>query len=245
MTYSRLILSLGAFLAAPWAMAQTAPPTSGVLITRTNSEQWEIRLISGSSQGDRFSGVIDSDLPFTAVSGASLESTDTAKLLTPTSIGTTLTTRPGAIDGVNFSVSADAKLCIRDTGSSGVQLYLGEALDSAVPVTAPIALTSADACGAPTTTAATALTATTAAALYGRKFHPGHYIVMSRGAGSQSLMTASVKPGVVGIMKRYSWRSLETSKGVYQFGELKSDLAWAAARGDAYYCDDRRQDLQE
>jgi len=32
-------------------------------------------------------------------------------------------------------------------------------------------------------------------------------------------------------MKRYTWRSLETSKGVYQFGELKSDLSWAASHG--------------
>jgi len=64
MKISRLVLILAASLTAPWAMAQTAPPTSGVLITRTNSEQWELRLISGDSQGEQFSGVIESDLPF-------------------------------------------------------------------------------------------------------------------------------------------------------------------------------------
>ena len=229
MNPSRLALSLVACVAAPWTMAQSAPPSSGLLITRTNSEQWEIRLISGSSQGEQFSGVIESDLPFTAMTGVALEGNDSAKLLTPTSLATTLSTRPGGPGGVNFSVSADAKLCIRDTGSSGVQLYLGEALDSAVPVTAPVALTSADACGAVATTSAT--TAATSAAIFSRKFHPGQYVVMAGDGDSQTLMDTAIKPGVVGIMKRYSWRSLETSQGVYQFGELKSDLTWAAAHG--------------
>jgi hypothetical protein len=32
-------------------------------------------------------------------------------------------------------------------------------------------------------------------------------------------------------MKRYTWRSLEPSQGVYQFAGIKSDLAWAAANG--------------
>jgi len=224
MKFPRLALILAASLTAPWAMAQTTPPTSGVLITRTNSEQWELRLISGSSEGEQFSGVIESDLPFATVTDVALEGGDSARLLTPTSIGATLSTRPGGIDGVNFSVSADAKLCIRDTGSSGVQLYLGDSLDNAIPVSAPLALTSADACGtfAPEIAAAT---------ISGRKYHPGHYIAMSRGADSQSLMATAIKPGVVGIMKRYTWRSLEPSKGVYQFGELKSDLSWAASHG--------------
>lgn len=222
MRLSRLTLLLVACAAAPWTMAQTATPTSGVLITRTNSEQWEIRLISGDTQGERFSGVIESDLPFTAMTGVALEGNDSAKLLTPTSIGITLSTRPRHFDGVNFSVSADAKLCVRDTGSSGVHLYLGDSFGSAVPVTAPVALTSADACG---------VIAGTGGTLSARKFHPGHYIAMDRGARTQTLLATAVQPGVVGIMKRYTWRSLEPSEGVYQFDELKSDLAWAAANG--------------
>lgn len=222
MKLSRLMLAATALVVAPLAMAASTPPDSGLLITRTNSQQWEIRLISGS-QAEQFSGIIESDLPFSAVSPVKLESTDSAKLLTATSLGANLATGPGGIDGVNFSVSADAKLCIRDTGSSGVHIYLGDSLADAIPVTAPVALTSADACGG----AAPIATATTT----GRKFHVGHYIVLGRGADTQSIMADALRPGVVGLVKRYTWRSLETAQGVYNFAEVKSDLAWCAAHG--------------
>jgi hypothetical protein len=220
MKLSQLMLAATALVVAPLAMAASTPPDSGLLITRTNSQQWEIRLISGS-QAEQFSGVVESDLQISAVTPLKLESTDSAKLLTPTSLGATLATGPGGIDGVNFSVSADAKLCIRDTGSSGVHIYLGDSLADAIPVTAPVALTSVDACGG----VAAAATAST------RKFHAGHYIVLGRGADTQSIMADALRPGVVGLVKRYTWRSLETAQGVYNFAEVKSDLAWCAAHG--------------
>ena len=222
MKFPRLILAAAAIVAAPLTIAATTPPDTGLLITRTNSQQWEIRLMSTGSQGEQFSGVIESDLPFTAVSRMKLEATDSAKLTTPTTLAVNLAIRPGGLDGVNFSVSANAKLCIRDTGGAGVQLFLGDSLAGGLPVTAPLALTTADACGA---------VAPPPVSAGGRKYHAGHYIVMAKGAGSQTLMQTAVKPGVVGVMKRYTWRSLETSQGVYQFAEIKSDLAWAAANG--------------
>jgi len=221
MKFPRLILAAVALVTAPLAMAATTPPDSGLLITRTNSQQWEIRLMSGS-QGQQFSGVIESDLPFTAVSRMKLEATDSATLTTPTTLAVNLAIRPGGLDGVDFSVSANAKLCIRDSGGAAVPLYLGDSIATGVPVTAPLALTSADACGAvapPTVSAG------------GRKYHAGHYIVMGKGAATQALMTTAIKPGVVGVMKRYTWRSLEPSQGVYNFAEIKSDLVWAAANG--------------
>ena len=46
MKFPRLILAAVALVAAPLAMAATTPPDSGLLITRTNSQQWEIRLMS-------------------------------------------------------------------------------------------------------------------------------------------------------------------------------------------------------
>lgn len=64
-----------------------------------------------------------------------------------------------------------------------------------------------------------------------RKYHPGHYVALMRGQDSQSVMTASLKPGVVGVMKRYTWRSLEPTQGNYDFSEVKADLAWAQAYG--------------
>ena len=42
-----------------------------------------------------------------------------------------------------------------------------------------------------------------------RKYNPGHYIAVMRGADSHKYMTDSIRPGVTGIMKRYTWRSLE------------------------------------
>jgi hypothetical protein len=218
-----LLLSTLACLTAPFAQAASTVPTSGLLITRVNSQQWEIRLVGGAT-AEQFSGTFESDLPFSSVTGVKLENPDSAKLLTATTLGTTLAVRPGGTDGVNFTVSADAKLCLRDAGSSGVQLYLGDAFDGAVPVSAPVPLTSFDSCGS---VAPDPL----ALATGGRKFHAGHYIALLRNGGSQKIMAQSIKPGVKGFVKRYSWSALEPSKGVYDFAEIKSDLAWAAANG--------------
>lgn len=227
MKLSRLLLAAAACAVAPWVMAQNAAPTSGVLITRVNSEQWEIRLIGGATAG-QFSATIESNMPISNVSGVRLENRDSAKLLSPNTLGTTLAVSAGETDGVNFTVSGDAQLCLRDTGSSGVQFYMGDALKTAVPVSAPVALTTADACGgiAPDT-----LALATTQATGRRKFHAGHYIALMRKGGSQQIMAQSIKPGVQGFMKRYTWRALEPSKGHYNFSEIASDLAWAKAHG--------------
>ncbi len=222
MKFSRAMFVALAALSSPFAMAAGTNPDGGVLITRLNNQQWEIHLIGGSS-AERFSAVIDSNMPFSRVAAANLNATDSAKLSTSTSLATNLNVGAGGTDSVSFSVSADSALCLRDTGSSGVHIYLGDSLDDAIPVTAPVALTSADACGDNS--------AMTLAATGTRKFHPGHYIALGRGADSQDIMAQSIKPGVVGFLKRYTWRSLEPSQGVYQFSEIKSDLAWAAAHG--------------
>jgi hypothetical protein len=234
MRVTRLIAAAVACAAAPWAMAQSAAPESGVLVTHTNSQQWEVRLISGG-QAEQFSGIFESDQPITAVRALSLQSKTSAQLLTSNSLGTTLS----AGDSASFTIGRDASLCLRDTGSSSVHIYLGDSLADAIPVTAPVALTSADACGvgadsislsADSASLSGASTSVTAP-LLGRKFHPGHWIVLGRGADTQSIMADAARPGVVGLVKRYTWRSLETAQGRYNFAELKSDLAWCAARG--------------
>jgi hypothetical protein len=222
MKFSRLMFISLAILSSPFAMSAGTSPGSGLLITRLNNQQWQIRLIGGNS-AQRFSGVIDSSMPFSKAAGAQAGNAESAKLMTSTSLGTTLSVQAGGSDGVDFSVSADSALCLRDTGSSGVHIYLGESLDDSIPVTAPVALTSADACGAnPEMTLAAAGT---------RKFHGGHWIVMGRDAATQTLMQQSIKPGVVGLAKRYTWRVLEPSQGVYNFAGIRADLAWAAANG--------------
>lgn len=64
-----------------------------------------------------------------------------------------------------------------------------------------------------------------------RKYHPGHYTIITNGVGAQKFMTSAIQPGMVGIVRRYSWRSVEPSQGVYDFSVIKSDLAWATANG--------------
>jgi hypothetical protein len=64
-----------------------------------------------------------------------------------------------------------------------------------------------------------------------KKYHPGHYITLLRGSDSQGAMASSIQPGVVGMLKHYSWPALEPSKGTYDFSEIASDLNWAAAHG--------------
>jgi hypothetical protein len=202
-------------------MAQSAPPTSGLLITQVNSQQWQIRMTSATA-ASRFSGVVESDMQITGVQTVGLESADSANLLTPTSLGATFTVWPRGTDGVDFTIAAGAKLCLRDTGSSGVPMYVGTSLQNALPVTAPVALAGTDACngttGGPPPPGP-------------RKLHAGHWIVMDRGADSQVLMQDAVRPGVVGIVKRYTWLSLEPTEGAYHFSTVASDLAWAAANG--------------
>lgn len=221
MKLSTYLFPLVASVVAPFAMAAGTVPTSGLLITHINNQQWQIQLISDTAM-QSFSGVVESNMAISAVRGVNLEAHDSAKLLTANSLGATLTTWPHGTDGVTFTTSNGAKLCLRDTGSSGVKIYLGQSLADAVAVTAPIALASTDACsgsgGGPPPPG-------------NRKFHTGHWIVMGRDAGSQVLMQQAVKPGVVGVVKRYTWRSLEPTEGAYNFAEVASDLGWAAANG--------------
>src|SRR6478752_7506918 len=146
MNFYRILFLCFATVLSPFAMAASTAPDSGLLITRLNNQQWQIRLIGGST-AERFSGVIESSLPFSKATSTNVANANGAKLMTSTSLGTTLDVQPGGSDGVDFTVSSDSALCLRDTGSSGVHIYLGESLDDSIPVTAPVALTSADACG--------------------------------------------------------------------------------------------------
>jgi hypothetical protein len=240
-------------LVSPLASAQ---PDSGLLISRTTNEQWQIRLIA-SDQPQQFNGVIESTVPFKSATSLQPDGLDEVRLDTAGTLTTTLSAWPGRMDGVQFEVPATAQLCLRDVTATGTKIYYGESLAEAIPISAPFSLAGADACNGDTlstvanigetadaatdstistaitsasTTAPTATASLTAIAA-GRKFHPGHYVAMVRGASSQSAMTQAIKPGVKGIQKRYTWRSLEPTLGNYNFNELQSDLNWAKAHG--------------
>lgn len=64
-----------------------------------------------------------------------------------------------------------------------------------------------------------------------RKFNVGHYTAMLPANDGDQAILDSVKPGVVGILKRYDWRQLEPSLGQYDFSEIESDLALVASQG--------------
>ncbi len=221
MKLSRPITAILASFVTSLACGASASPDGALLITQLNSQQWELRLMQGSS-GQRFNGVIESSAPFASVSGLEPRGSENVKLWSPSSLGANLSSESGGVDHLNFTVSKDAQLCLRDTGSSGIQLYRGDRLQGAIPVTAPLALTGADACGDALSSGGN---------VGSRKYHPGHYIALLRGGDSQLVMSQAIKPGVVGFMKRYSWPVLEPTPGHYQFAEIKSDLAWAAAHG--------------
>ena len=221
MKLSRLTALLVASLfLASLALADSAPQAA-LLITRLSSQQWQLRLIGGGS-GERYSGVVESSAPFMAVNGSAPRNFANAKLWSPASLGATLTPGTDGSDRVSFEVGSDSQLCLRDTGSSGIRVYLGDRLQDAIPVSAPVALTRADACGDTVVAKPQAGT---------KKYHPGHYIALLPGYDSQSVMATSIKPGVVGFLKRYEWPALETSPGVYQLAEIQSDLAWTKAHG--------------
>ena len=77
MKISTLMVLILGFVLSPVAMAASTAPTSGLLITHVNSQQWQIRLVSGT-RPQRFSGVMDSNMAITGVQTVKLESAESA-----------------------------------------------------------------------------------------------------------------------------------------------------------------------
>lgn len=76
------------------------------------------------------------------------------------------------------------------------------------------------------TTMTAALTATAA----DRKYHPGHYVSTYKVDGPAAMIEA-IKPGVVGMQRRYTWRELEPTPGHYDFSAIKADLDLLSGQG--------------
>ena len=64
-----------------------------------------------------------------------------------------------------------------------------------------------------------------------RKFNPGHYTVLLHSQGDQRYMDDARRPGMRGITKKYYWRELEPSRGIYDLAKIRADLDWAQAYG--------------
>jgi hypothetical protein len=65
-----------------------------------------------------------------------------------------------------------------------------------------------------------------------RKFHPGQYTVLLHSNRDQRYMDeAARQPGTRGIIKKYHWRELEPTQGIYDLAGIQADLDWAKAYG--------------
>lgn len=227
------LAALLAFATAPLQAIHAANvPDGGLLVTRMNSEQWEVQLIGGT-ESRQFTGNLTSTGSFYASSSGA----GSSSLVTSSEIGLTMHTVAGGKDVLRFSVSMDSALCLRGYGAP---IYIGGSLADSVAASAPVALNGHDACGSSpagtTTTAsigtlATADTLTTTATTTARKFHKGHYIALMSYFDTPKAMAASKRPGVKGFMKRYQWKELEPTKGNYDFAEIQADLNWCATNG--------------
>lgn len=68
----------------------------------------------------------------------------------------------------------------------------------------------------------------------GKKWHPGHYILLYPSQKPSAYFNTVIRelranPAFVGVQKKYLWKDLEPQYGVYDFSEIKSDLANLAA----------------
>lgn len=63
-----------------------------------------------------------------------------------------------------------------------------------------------------------------------KKWHPGHYILLYPGQKSPAYLNSVVRelrenPAFLGVQKKYLWKDLEPLYGVYDFSEIREDLA--------------------
>ncbi|MCP3999366.1 MAG: hypothetical protein GY727_00425 [Gammaproteobacteria bacterium] len=196
----------------------------GLILTDNGKNVWEVRLISDDAT-ETFKGTIESTENLRWFSKFKLESTDVLKKLTPTKLNVEFSAWRGGIDGTNVGVVPGSGLCVRATGGDYSQIVVVNKQGTASLRSAPVDVTNSGACGGgsppppppPPTTQ--------------RKYNPGHYVAFMRGIDSQSIMAASIKAGVVGFHKRYTWRELEPSQGNYDFSEMAADLQFVASQG--------------
>lgn len=196
----------------------------GLFVSRGSNGAWELTLYSESNPA-AFSGTLQATRPINWLSRESFESDDSAWKSDGNTVTMNMSAWPGGYDGLDVSLPDGAGACLRDATGGSSTVYLGTSLADAVKVTTPVDLTNSGACGGTKDGGGFEKSSN------GRKFNPGHYIALMRGNDSQTTMAASIKPGVKGFLKRYTWRELEPSEGQYNFSEMKSDLDFAASQG--------------
>ena len=181
-----------------------------------------VRLIAGPTTPQRFSGILSATSGVNSISPIKLESTDVVKITADKSLSLQLDADVNTLDGTYLWTPATSQICLRDLGGTGTKVFVGSTLADAVESAFPVALQGEDPCGTAPPKGPYETT---------RKFHPGHYTALLRGRGGPKYMNDTLRPGNVGLMKRYSWRKLEPTQGNYDFTQIQADLTWAQSYG--------------
>ena len=216
------VLTLISLAACAPISAAVAAPDSGLLITRLSATGWQAKLIAGPTTPQAFTGGFSSSLGVTKIYTFRLESTDVAQITADKGLSISFDATVNSFDGAQFWTSQTSQICLRNTGGTATKVYLGATLADAVEITLPYNLQGEDPCGIKPPPGPYVTT---------RKFHPGHYTALLRSQGALKYMQETVQPGNTGLMKRYTWRKLEPTPGVYDFSGIAADLAWAQSYG--------------
>ncbi len=204
------------------ASDNTDAQPSALEVRRLSKLDWQVRL-APANEAAHFDGAFDLTEPPVSVQGVDLENTDRISQPNPTTLSVHLETWPGWSDEVDFTAVEFSKVCLRSTsGREQIVSLTSKGQQTPLHVTTPVDLTNNGACGVPTDPFPPPT--------YGRRFNPGHYVVLMARDGDTSIADAAL-PGVRGVLKRYSWRQLEPSPGRYDFSAIAADLANAAGHG--------------
>jgi hypothetical protein len=217
-----LAAALVAAVALSSSPAHAAGTDQGLLITQVTGSKWQVRLIAGAKGPLRFSGTFTATSGVNSFSKIRLEAGDVVRITPDRSLEVSFDAAAGTFDGAYFWTPQTSQICLRDTGGTGTRVYVGTTLADAAEASFPLELQGENPCGLKPPPGPYQTT---------RKFHPGHYTALLRGQGGLKYMNDAVRPGVVGIMKRYTWRRLEPTPGTYDFSGIQSDLAWASSYG--------------
>ncbi|MCF7848763.1 MAG: hypothetical protein K9M45_07940 [Kiritimatiellales bacterium] len=68
--------------------------------------------------------------------------------------------------------------------------------------------------------------------LKGREdFHPGHYIALHAAENIDEVIATNHLEEVTGVSRRYLWKNLEPTNGVYKFSTISRDLRICEGKG--------------
>jgi hypothetical protein len=202
--------------------AAHAAPDSGLLITQVSGSRWQVRLIAGPTTPQRFAGTFTASSGVNSIAPFKLEPGDLVQITPERNLNISFDASVNSLDGTSFWTPQTSQICVRDTGGTDTKVYLGATLADATPVTLPLNLQGEDPCG---------ILPPKGPYVTDRKFNPGHYTVLLRSQNGLKFMQDALRPGSVGLVKRYTWRRLEPTQGVYDFSMIQADLQWAQGYG--------------